>query len=141
MKVLYTAEAHVDGGRQGHARSSDGRLDVALSAPPESGGDAGVPGTNPEQMFAAGYGACFLGAVEVVARRQRVELSGLSADVKVSLGALPDRSYGLAVELIIGIPGLDRDATQRILEEAHKTCPYSNATRGNVEVKLTAREG
>jgi lipoyl-dependent peroxiredoxin len=140
MKVLYTAEAHVDGGREGHARSSDGRLDVELSAPPTGADDTGT-GTNPEQMFAAGYGACFLGAVEVVARRMRLEVSDLSADVKVSLGANPDRTYGLAVELIIGLSGVDRETTQKVLEEAHKTCPYSNATRGNVEVTLTALEG
>jgi lipoyl-dependent peroxiredoxin len=141
MRVIYTAEAHVDGGRQGHARSSDGRLDVNLTAPPESGGDPAVPGTNPEQMFAAGYGACFLGAVEVVARRLRVEVSEPRADVKVSLVARSDRTYGLAVELIIGIAGVDRETTQKILEEAHRTCPYSNATRGNVEVTLTALNG
>jgi Ohr subfamily peroxiredoxin len=141
VKVIYIAEADVQGGREGHARSSDGRLDVELAPPPESGGDPDKPGTNPEQMFAAGYGACFLGAVEVAARRLRVEVSDLSASVKVSLGAQKDRTYGLAVELIIGISGVDREVTQKILEEAHRTCPYSNATRGNIEVTLTALAG
>lgn len=139
MKVMYTAEAHVDGGRQGHARSSDGLLDVSLATPPELGG-AG-DGTNPEQMFAAGYAACFLGAVEVAARRLKVEIGPLSADAKVSLGAVSGGAYTVAVELMIKIAGVDRERTQEIIEEAHKTCPYSNATRGNVEVTLTAIEG
>jgi osmotically inducible protein OsmC len=141
MKVLYTAEAHVDGGRQGHAASSDGLLSVDLGTPPEMGGKTG--GTNPEQMFAAGYGACFLGAVEVAAKRLKIEIepNTLTADVTCSLGALTGGAYGLAVELIIGIPGIDRERTQAVLEEAHKTCPYSNATRGNIDVTLTALDG
>jgi len=140
MKVLYTAEAHVDGGRQGSGRTSDGLLGVDLGTPPEMGGTEG--GTNPEQLFAVGYGACFLGAVEVAARRLKVETGDeMSADVKVSLGALKGGAYGLAVELVIGLPGVPKERTQEVLEEAHKTCPYSNATRGNVEVTLTALEG
>jgi lipoyl-dependent peroxiredoxin len=141
MKVLYTAEAHVDGGRQGTARSSDGLLELKLGTPPEMGGTEG--GTNPEQMFAAGYGACFLGAVEVAAKRLKVDIEPgtLTADVKCSLGAQPGGAYTIAVELIIGIPGIDKDTTQAVLEEAHKTCPYSNATRGNIDVTLTALQG
>lgn len=139
MKILYTAQAHVDGGRQGHARSSDGLLDVKLGRPPELGGTNG--GTNPEQMFAAGYAACFLGAVEVAAQRMRVTTGELSADAKVSLGSQPDGAYTIAVELLVGIEGLEREKTQAILEEAHRTCPYSNATRGNIEVTLTAVDG
>lgn len=140
MKIIYTAEAHVDGGREGKARSSDGRLDLALGAPPELGGT--TEGTNPEQMFAAGYGACFLGAVEVAAKRLKVEVGEeLSADVKVALGAKRGGAFGLAVELIIGIPGVDAARMQEVLEAAHATCPYSNAIRGNVDVTLTALDG
>lgn len=137
MKILYTAQAHVDGGRQGHATSSDGRLDVDLGTPPELGGT--TTGTNPEQMFAAGYGACFLGAVEVAAKRLKVDVGEeLSADVKVGMGAQKGGAYGLEVELIIGIPGVAKDRVQEVLEAAHQTCPYSNAIRGNVDVTLTA---
>jgi Ohr subfamily peroxiredoxin len=137
MKILYTAEAHVEQGRAGHARSSDGALDVELSVPTELGGQGG-PGTNPEQMFAAGYGACFLGAVMTAARRKRVEIGDMQADVKVGLGPQPGGAYTLAVELNVAVAGIDRELTQELLELAHETCPYSNATRGNVEVTLNA---
>lgn len=137
MKILYTAEAHVDKGRNGHGRSSDGRLDVDLSVPEGVGGGGGA-GTNPEQLFAVGYGACFLGAVVVAAQRKRVEIDedALSADVKVGLGPQAGGAYNLAIELNVAIPGVEPALAQEIVEAAHETCPYSNATRGNVEVKL-----
>src|SRR5579863_6677968 len=109
MKILYTAESHVDGGRDGHARSSDGRLDVALSVP-ESLGGAGGPGTNPEQLFAAGYGACFLGAVAVAAGRRQIEVpDGLAVDAKVGLGPQRGGAWNLEVELTVSMPGVDRE--------------------------------
>jgi Ohr subfamily peroxiredoxin len=136
MKILYTAEAHVDGGRDGHARSSDGRLDIDLSVP-ESLGGAGGDGTNPEQLFAAGFGACFLGAVAVAARRKHVEVpDGMSVEAAVGLGPQPGGAYNVAVGLTVSLPGVDRELAMEIVRAAHETCPYSNATRGNVEVTL-----
>jgi Ohr subfamily peroxiredoxin len=136
MKILYTAESHVDGGRDGHARSSDGRLDVDLNVPESLGGNGG-PGTNPEQLFAAGFGACFLGAVAVAARRKHVEVpDGMSVDATVGLGTQPGGAYNVAVGLTVTLPGVDRELAMEIVRAAHETCPYSNATRGNVEVTL-----
>ncbi len=136
MKILYTAEAHVDGGRDGHARSSDGRLDIDLSVPETLGGKGGA-GTNPEQLFAAGYGACFLGAVAVAARRKHVEVpDGMSVDAAVGLGTQPAGAYNVAVGLTVSLPGVERELALEIVHAAHETCPYSNATRGNVEVTL-----
>jgi len=136
MKILYTAECHVDGGRDGHARSSDGRLDIDLSVPESLGGKGG-PGSNPEQLFAAGYGACFLGAVTVAAQRRRVEVpEQMSVEATVGLGPQEGGAYNLEVSLTVSLPGVDRDLAIEIVEAAHQTCPYSNATRGNVEVKL-----
>jgi Ohr subfamily peroxiredoxin len=140
MKILYTAESHVDGGRNGHARSSDDRLDVDLSVPESLGGDGG-PGTNPEQLFAAGYGACFLGAVTVAAQHRQVEVpAGMSVDATVGLGTQPDGAYNIEVELTVSLPGIDRDLALAIVEAAHETCPYSNATRGNVDVRLAVAD-
>jgi Ohr subfamily peroxiredoxin len=136
MKILYTAEAHVDGGRDGHARSSDGRLDVDLNVPESLGGNGG-PGTNPEQLFAVGFGACFLGAVAVAARRKHVEVpDGMSVESTVGLGTQPGGAYNVAVGLTVSLPGVDRELAMEIVRAAHETCPYSNATRGNVEVTL-----
>ncbi len=133
-KVVYTAEATVTGGRQhGHGRTIDGELDVQLRPPTEGGG------TNPEQLFAVGYAACFEGALGVVGRRERKEVGDASIDSKVSLITTEERGYNVAVELNVTLPQVDdAEEAKRIVAEAHKVCPYSNATRGNVEVTLTA---
>ena len=133
-KVVYTAEATVTGGRvEGHGRTSDGELDVQLRAPGTPGG------TNPEQLFAVGYAACFEGALTVVARRERREAGDASIVSKVDLVANDDRSFGIAVELHVTLPSVgDADEAKRIVAAAHEVCPYSNATRGNIDVTLTA---
>jgi lipoyl-dependent peroxiredoxin len=133
-KVVYTAEATVTGGRElGHGRSSDGELDVQLRPPTEGGG------TNPEQLFAVGYAACFEGALGVAARREHKEVGDASIDSKVSLVTTEDRGYTVAVELDVTLPQVeDAEEAKKIVAAAHEICPYSNATRGNVEVTLTA---
>ena len=132
-KVVYTAEATVTGGRQhGHGRSTDGELDIQLRPP----GDGG--GTNPEQLFAVGYAACFEGAIGAVARRQKVETGDVSIDSKVSLVAQDDRTYTVAAELHVTLPQLDDAQAAEVVAAAHEVCPYSNATRGNIDVTLTA---
>ena len=131
-KVLYTAHAHTTGGRDGKSKTDDGRLDVTLSSP----GTAGT-GTNPEQLFAAGYSACFIGAMKAVAGMKKVTLpDDLSIDASVDLGKIP-AGYGIAVRLDISLPGMDRTAAQALVDAAHQVCPYSNATRGNIDVTLT----
>jgi osmotically inducible protein OsmC len=137
-KVVYTAEATVTGGRaEGHGQTTDGQLDVELRLPSEMGGDGG--GTNPEQLFAVGYAACFEGALGVVGRRERKEVGDASIDSKVSLITTEERGFNVAVELDVTLPQVeDPEDAKRIVAEAHKVCPYSNATRGNVEVTLTA---
>jgi lipoyl-dependent peroxiredoxin len=137
-KSLYTARAHVVGGRdQGHGVTSDGALDVHLRTPVEMGGDGG--GTNPEQLFAVGYAACFEGALGVVGRRERVDLGAVSIDSEVSLITTENRGFNVAVELDVSLPGLSEpDRAISIVAAAHEVCPYSNATRGNVEVTLKA---
>ena len=135
-KILYTAHASATGGRDGRAVSSDKVLDVSLTTPKEMGG-AGGTGTNPEQLFAAGYSACFLGAMKAVAARDKL---AISPDPKVegSVGFGPSSAgYGIAVELKVALPGMARDKAQEIVDKAHAVCPYSNATRGNVPVTLT----
>lgn len=137
-KELYTAEATVTGGRaEGHGRTNDGVLDVQLRLPREMEGEGG--GTNPEQLFAVGYAACFEGALGAVARRERVELGDVSIDSHVTLLTTEKRGFNIAVELDVTLPEID-DAGQasQIVAAAHQVCPYSNATRGNIEVKLTA---
>jgi osmotically inducible protein OsmC len=138
VKSLYTARAHVVGGRdQGHGTTSDGALDVQLRTPVEMGGDGG--GTNPEQLFAVGYAACFEGALGVVGRRERVDLGAVSIDSEVSLITTESRGFNVAVGLDVSLPGIgDPERAVSIVAAAHKVCPYSNATRGNVEVKLQA---
>ena len=133
-KVVYTAEATVTGGREhGHGRTSDGELDVQLRPPTEGGG------TNPEQLFAVGYAACFEGALGVAARRERKEVGDASIDSKVSLVTTENRGYTVAVELDVTLPQVeDAEVARSIVAAAHEICPYSNATRGNVEVTLTA---
>jgi lipoyl-dependent peroxiredoxin len=137
-KIVYTAEASVQGGRaEGHGKTSDGQLDVTLRMPTEMGGDGG--GTNPEQLFAVGYAACFEGALGAVGRREKLELGDASIDSKVSLITTEERGFNVAVELDVTLPSIE-DAAEaaRIVAAAHQVCPYSNATRGNVDVKLTA---
>ena len=137
-RVLYTAEATVTGGRaSGHGRSSDGALDVLLRSPKEMGGEGG--GTNPEQLFAVGYAACFEGALGVVGRREGVELGDVSTNSRVSLLPTQERGFKLAVELDVTLPQIqDAEQAVRVVAAAHQVCPYSNATRGNIDVTLTA---
>ncbi len=131
-KVLYTARAHTTGGRDGASRTDDGRLNVTLSSPGTSGS-----GTNPEQLFAAGYSACFIGALKAVAARQKLALpQDVAIDAEVDLGTLPN-AYGIAARLTVHLPGMDRTTAQALVEAAHQVCPYSNATRGNIDVTLT----
>lgn len=135
-KVLYRATATATGGREGHAVSSDNALDVKLSTPRELGG-AGGDGTNPEQLFAAGYSACFIGALKAVAAREKITLpSDTSIEGTVGIGPLPT-GFGIEAELRISLPGMPRDEAQALVEKAHVVCPYSNATRGNIDVTLT----
>jgi lipoyl-dependent peroxiredoxin len=137
-KVLYTAEAHVTGGRaEGHGRTSDGVLEVDLRIPTELGGEGG--GTNPEQLFAVGFAACFESAVGAVARRRKLEAGDVEIDSKVKLIPTEGRSFGLAVELDVSLPSVDDEGEAvELVQAAHQVCPYSNATRGNIEVRLTA---
>jgi osmotically inducible protein OsmC len=137
-RVLYTAEATVTGGRaSGHGHTSDGALDVQLRTPPEMGGEGG--GTNPEQLFAVGYAACFESALGVVARREHVDVGNVSIDSRVSLVPTQERGFNLEVELHVTLPLVqDPDEAARLVAAAHRVCPYSNATRGNIEVVLTA---
>ncbi|UEG61303.1 organic hydroperoxide resistance protein [Stutzerimonas chloritidismutans] len=134
-KILYTATATATGGREGRASSSDHALDVQLSTPRELGGAAG-PGTNPEQLFAAGYSACFLGALKFVAGKQKVVLpADTRITGKVGIGQIPT-GFGIEAELTISAPGIARDVLQELVNQAHVVCPYSNATRGNIDVTL-----
>lgn len=138
-KVLYTAQATATGGRDGRAKSSDNVLDIQLSTPRELGG-AGGPGTNPEQLFAAGYSACFLGALKFVAGKEKVALpADTNVTGRVGIGAIPT-GFGIEAELRIKVPGLPKDQVQQLVEKAHIVCPYSNATRGNIDVKLVVVE-
>ena len=128
-KVLYTARAHSTGGREGVSRSDDGKLDITLTAP-------GGKGVNPEQLFASGYSACFLGAMKAVAARQKITLPADTAiDAEVDLGPVGD-VFGIAVRMTIHLPGMDKAAAQQLVDAAHQVCPYSNATRGNIGVEL-----
>jgi Ohr subfamily peroxiredoxin len=134
-KVLYTASAHVTGGRNGHGKSADGNLEVDLRLPEEMGGTGG--GTNPEELFAIGYAACFESAIGGVARREKVEPGEVSIDSSVSLSPTGDGGFQLAVTLDVSIPGItDRAEAAKLVHGAHLVCPYSNATRGNIEVTL-----
>lgn len=137
-RVLYTAEATVTGGRaNGHGRTDDEALDVQLRAPKELGGDGG--GTNPEQLFAVGFAACFESALGVIARREHVEVGDVSIDSRVSLLPTAERGFKLAVELDLTLPQVqDPEQAVRIVAAAHQVCPYSNATRGNIDVTVTA---
>ena len=131
-KVLYTGKTHVVGGREGHARSDDGQLDVALSPP-----GSGLPGTNPEQLFAAGYSACFLNALKRMAGNAHVPITDAAVTAEVGMGRHPeDTGFVLAVTLVIEVGGVDQQSAEQLAEQAHAVCPYSNATRGNIEVTL-----
>lgn len=133
-KVLYTAEATSSGdGRNGHVKSSDGRLDFDLAMPPEMGGSG--DGTNPEQLFAAGYSACFHSALRLVSRRAGVQPADTTVTAQVGIGP-EGEAFGLVVTLVIHMPGLDREKARELAEAAHQVCPYSRATRGNVSVEL-----
>ncbi len=135
-KSLYTAEATAHGGREGRVRSSDGLLDLDLKPPVDLGGPGGA--TNPEELFAAGYAACFQSALGVVARRSKVSVDGSTVAVKVTLGTIKGGGFGLAVAIEVHVPELDETTTTALIDGAHAVCPYSNATRGNIEVTLSA---
>ena len=138
-KALYTAHATSTGGRTGSTESSDGRIKLQLSTPKELGGDSG-PGTNPEQLFAAGYSACFIGAMKAVAARQKIALPAeVSIKSDVSIGPMADKAgaFGIAVSMAVSVPGMDKAAAETLVKTAHEVCPYSNATRGNIDVTLT----
>ena len=129
-KVLYTANAHTTGARDGASRSDDGRLDVKLASPGTPGG-----GTNPEQLFAAGWSACFIGAIRVVPGQRQIRLPALSIDAEVDLGTTGE-AYGLAARLNVNLPGLDREIARSLVDAAHQVCPHSRATRGNLDVTI-----
>ena len=136
MNVLYTATAHATGdGRNGHAYTDDGILDVDLRVPQELGGAGGA--TNPEQLFAAGYAACFHSAMKLIAGQTKDDVTDSVVSASVGLGALPSGAFGLTVELDVSVPKLARPAAEALVAKAHEVCPYSNATRGNVNVPLT----
>jgi Ohr subfamily peroxiredoxin len=135
-KVLYKANATSTGGRDGKSVSSDGVLSVTLATPKELGG-AGGAGTNPEQLFAAGYSACFIGALKFVAGKQKIALpADTSIAATVGIGQIP-AGFGIEVDLNVSIPGIDRATAQTLVDAAHQVCPYSNATRGNIEVRIS----
>jgi Ohr subfamily peroxiredoxin len=131
-KVLYTAKTHTTGGREGRSRTCDGRLDVKLTAPGAKG-----EGTNPEQLFAAGWSSCFLSAIKLVAAKSKVKLpADVAVDAEVDLGTTDDQ-YFLQARLSVSLPGIDRETAQKLVDEAHLTCPYSKATHGNINVATT----
>ncbi|OEV12161.1 organic hydroperoxide resistance protein [Streptomyces nanshensis] len=134
VDVKYTAVATAENGRDGRVASDDGQLDVVVNPPKELGGSG--EGTNPEQLFAAGYSACFQSALGVVARKEKADIAGATVTAKVGIGATPQGGFGLQVALEAHIPNLDEATAKDLLEKAHQVCPYSNATRGNIEVTV-----
>lgn len=134
IQVLYTGDAIVRGARHGHARSSDGKLNVQLSTPRQMSGDDG-PGTNPEQLFAAAWGACFGGAMEYIARQHGIDVSAAQITTRISIGPSSSGTFGLAAEMIITLPSLSQAEAEQFVRAADKACPYSNAVRGNVECR------
>jgi len=137
VQVVYRTSATAVGGRTGKARSDDGRLDVELSTPKELGGPGGV-GTNPEQLFAAGYAACFLGALKVAGQQLKTNVSAeTSITATVGIGPRSQGGFGITADLAITLPGVDAESARKLVETAHQICPYSNATRNNVHVVLT----
>ncbi len=134
-KVVYKAHATSTGGRDGTSRTSDGLLDVKLTVPKEMGGAGG--GVNPEQLFAAGYSACFIGAMKFVAGMKKIPLpADTSINATVGIGQIP-AGFGIEVQMVVNIPGMERTAAQALVDKAHEVCPYSNATRGNIDVTIT----
>ncbi|MFI7605160.1 organic hydroperoxide resistance protein [Micromonospora sp. NPDC049366] len=139
MQVLYTASARADGdGRDGHVSTSDGTLDLDLAVPKEMGGAGGA--ANPEQLFAAGYAACFHSALRVAGRRAKADVTGSVVEAQVGIGPNGAGGFGLTVTLVVDLPAVERAAAEELVAAAHQVCPYSNATRGNIEVGLTVRE-
>ena len=136
IQIVYTAEATAAGGREGHARTSDGRLDVDLDVPSEMGGQGG-PGTNPEQLFAAGYAACFQSALLRIAAGRRLDVTGSRVTARVGIGLLGTGGFGLAAALHLDAPRIGYDEALDLMHRAHEACPYSRATRGNIDVTLT----
>mgnify|MGYP003408488679 CR=1 FL=1 len=134
-KVVYRAHATSTGGRDGTSKTSDGLLNVKLTVPREMGGAGG--GVNPEQLFAAGYSACFIGAMKFVAGTQKIALpADTSIDATVGIGQIP-AGFGIEVQMVVNVPGMERAAAQALVDKAHQVCPYSNATRGNIDVSIT----
>ncbi|MFE3635207.1 organic hydroperoxide resistance protein [Streptomyces cellostaticus] len=133
-KIMYVAEATAHGGRDGYVTSQDGRIQLKVAMPPELGG--GGDGTNPEQLFAAGYSSCFHNALILVGNRAGYDLTGSTVAAKVGIGPNRHHGYGLAVALSVSLPVLDRDVATRLVDAAHEVCPYSNATRGNIDVTI-----
>ncbi|MFE6481840.1 organic hydroperoxide resistance protein [Streptomyces sp. NPDC088747] len=133
-KIMYVAEATAHAGRDGYVTSQDGQLELKVAMPPALGGDGN--GTNPEQLFAAGYSSCFHNALVMVGRRSGFDLSGSTVAAKVGIGPNKRRGYGLAVALSVSLPVVDQDVAAKLVDEAHDVCPYSNATRGNIEVTI-----
>jgi Ohr subfamily peroxiredoxin len=137
VDVKYTTKATATGGRDGSARSEDGVLEVKLSTPKELGG-AGGDGTNPEQLFAAGYSACFIGALKAVGAGMKIKVPAeTTVTATVGIGPRSEGGFGITADLLVSLPGLDREEAQKLVDAAHQVCPYSNATRGNVNVGLT----
>ena len=137
-KVVYTAHATATGGREGTAKTDDGKLDVKLDPPRVMGG--GGTGTNPEQLFAAGYAACFIGSIKFLANSQKIQVpADTSIESSVSFGPLANgaKGFGIAVDLVVHIPGMERQQAEKLVHDAHEICPYSNATRNNIDVKLS----
>ncbi len=138
-KALYTAHATSTGGRTGSTESSDGKIKLQLSTPKELGGDSG-PGSNPEQLFACGYSACFIGAMKAVAAKQKIKLPAeVSIKADVSIGPMSGKpgAFCIAVAMAVSVPGMDRAAAEALVKDAHEVCPYSNATRGNIDVAFS----
>jgi Ohr subfamily peroxiredoxin len=136
VDIKYRTSATANGGRDGRIRTEDGKLDLQLSTPKELGGPGGE-GTNPEQLFASGYAACFLGALKFAAHQLKLQVpTGAAVTATVGIGMRSEGGFGLEVELAVALPGVERDDAQRLVKAAHQTCPYSNATRGNVDVRL-----
>ncbi|MGK5441939.1 organic hydroperoxide resistance protein [Micromonospora sp. URMC 105] len=139
MQVLYTASALATGdGRDGHVRTSDGTVELDLAVPKEMGGAGGA--ANPEQLFAAGYAACFHSALRLVARRAKADVTGSVVEAEVGIGPNGNGGFGLTVALLVDLPAVERTAAEQLVAQAHQVCPYSNATRGNIDVALTVRE-
>lgn len=137
VDVKYSTTATATGGRDGHARSDDGRIDVQLATPKELGGTGG-DGSNPEQLFAAGYSACFIGALKAVGRELKVKVpDDVTVTAKVGIGPRSEGGFGITADLQVSLPGVEREQAQTLVDTAHQICPYSNATRGNLDVGLT----